>query len=145
MSSEAAAPAVAEITLEPAAKGTERVLVVDDEPGVRRLLTRLLSANGYTVFEADSGEAALALMSAAVPQVDLVVTDIVMPGMTGTRLAEEIERRWPSVRLLFVTGHTQSAALGPSAITSRIPVLGKPFTPARIAGAVRETFDSTPR
>jgi signal transduction histidine kinase len=144
VSSEAAAPAVPEITLEPAAKGTERVLVVDDEPGVRRLLTRLLSANGYTVFEADSGEAALALMSAAVPQVDLVVTDIVMPGMTGTRLAEEIERRWPRVRLLFVTGHTQSAALGPSAITSRIPVLGKPFTPARIAGAVRETFDSTP-
>ena len=109
LAADGAATSVSDAEAEPTSQGTERVLVVDDEPGVRRLLTRLLSARGYTVLEADSGAAAVAVMETAAPQVELVVTDIVMPGMSGRRLAAEIERRWPRVRLLFVTGHAQSA------------------------------------
>jgi len=121
--------------------GSERVLIVDDEPGVRRLMTRLLRVRGYAVHDAEDGPSALQFLEATDRPVDLVVTDVVMPGMSGIRLAEAIESRWPEMKLLFVTGYADRQTLGSIEATSR-PVLCKPFTPAVMAATVRAVLES---
>jgi signal transduction histidine kinase/CheY-like chemotaxis protein len=125
---------------ERAAGGDERVLVVDDEPAVRRLLARILRSRGYDVFETEDAHSALALMSSANRPMDLVVTDIVMPSMSGVRLAEQIRAQWPEVKILFVSGFPSSNAL-PASDMSSIALLGKPFTPDQIEAKVRELLD----
>jgi hypothetical protein len=125
---------------ERAAGGEERVLVVDDEPAVRRLLARILRSRGYDVFETEDAHSALALLSTTNRPMDLVVTDIVMPSMSGVRLAEQIRAQWPSVKILFVSGFPTSEAL-PASEMSSIPLLGKPFTPDEIETKVRELLD----
>ncbi|HEX5110691.1 MAG TPA: response regulator [Vicinamibacterales bacterium] len=121
-------------------KGTERVLVVDDEPGVRRLMSRLLKVRGYVVHDTQDGPSALQYLETADCLVDLVVTDVVMPGMSGIRLAEAIAARWPQVKLLFVTGYADGETLGSIEATSR-PVLCKPFAPAVMAATVRAILE----
>jgi signal transduction histidine kinase/ActR/RegA family two-component response regulator len=121
--------------------GDERVLVVDDEPAVRRLLARILRSRGYDVFETEDAHSALAFMGSATRQMDLVVTDIVMPAMSGVRLAEQIRSQWPAVKVLFVSGFPASEALPASEMPS-IPILGKPFTPDQIEAKVRELLDT---
>ena len=90
------------------------------------------------------GAAALELMRTGDPRPAVVIADIVMPGMNGTRLAEEIEQQWPDTRMLFVSGFASSASVRASSVVSRIPVLQKPFTPANITDAVRELLDGDP-
>ena len=125
---------------ERAAGGEERVLVVDDEPAVRRLLARILRSRGYDVFETEDAQSALAFLSSATRPMDLVVTDIVMPSMSGVRLAELIRAKWPSVKILFVSGFPAADALSASEIPS-MALLGKPFTPDEIEAKVRELLD----
>jgi two-component system cell cycle sensor histidine kinase/response regulator CckA len=127
---------------ERAAGGEERVLVVDDEPVVRRLLARILRSRGYDVFETEDAQSALAFMSSANRQMDLVVTDIVMPTASGAGLAEQIKARWPAVKILFVSGFPTTDAL-PASEMSSIPLLGKPFTPDQLEAKVREVLDSS--
>ena len=134
------APVAPEATLEPARGGAESILVVDDEPGVRKLLARILRTRGYTVHEAQDGASALAFLEGSAGTIQLVVSDIVMPGMSGTKLADEIHSRWPTLKLMFVSGYPQDAALQ-SGAAAGVPVLGKPFTPARIASMVRDLLD----
>jgi CheY-like chemotaxis protein len=121
-------------------RGSERVLVVDDEPGVRRLMARLLRVRGYAVADSEDAAAALAYLESLDHPVDLVVTDIVMPGMSGIRLAEEIEARWPRVKVLLVTGYAEGEALRSTRTQSR-PLLPKPFTPSAMAAAVRDVLE----
>jgi len=121
--------------------GDERVLVVDDEPGVRKLVARILRSHGYDVFETEDGPSALALLGSAKRQMNLVVTDIVMPKMSGTQLAEEIQSRWPDMKVLFVSGFPR----GETQLGSRLahmPILHKPFTSQQIEKAVRDLLDS---
>jgi signal transduction histidine kinase/CheY-like chemotaxis protein len=124
---------------ERAAGGHERVLVVDDEPAVRRLLARILRSRGYDVFETEDAQSALAFMGSATRPMDLVVTDIVMPAMSGVRFAEQIRSQWPAVRILFVSGFPTTDATASE--MSSIPLLGKPFTPEQIEAKVREVLD----
>jgi len=133
-------PAPVEAAPEPARGGAERILVVDDEPGVRKLLARILRTRGYTVHEAEDGASALTFLDKSAADIDLVVTDIVMPGMSGTKLAEEINARWGDMKIMFVSGYPQGAALA-TGLAARIPVLGKPFTPEALATKVREILD----
>jgi two-component system, cell cycle sensor histidine kinase and response regulator CckA len=123
------------------AGGDERVLVVDDEPGVRKLLARILRSRGYDVFETEDAASALALLNSANRQMDLVVTDLVMPKMSGARLAEEIQTRWPAVKLLFVSGFPSGDAPQVDALVARVPVLHKPFTSQQIEKTVRDVLD----
>jgi signal transduction histidine kinase/ActR/RegA family two-component response regulator len=123
--------------------GDERILVVDDEPGVRKLVARILRARGYDVFETEDGPSALALLTNAERKMDLVITDLVMPKMSGTRLAEEIRAQWPAVKLLFVSGFPRGDARQSSAAVTDVPVLHKPFTPQQIEKVVRELLDAT--
>jgi CheY-like chemotaxis protein len=136
---------------EAARGGNERVLVVDDEPGVRKLVARILRSRGYDVFETEDGPSALALLSSTNRQMDLVVTDLVMPNMSGTRLGEEIQTRWPAIKLLFVSGFAPSApsirgvppgeVQQPDSPVASVPVLHKPFTSQQIEKAVRDLLD----
>ena len=127
---------------ETARGGDERVLVVDDEPGVRKLLARILRGQGYDVFETEDGASALALLNSTNRQMDLVVTDLVMPKMSGTRLAEEIQTRWPAVKLLFVSGFPRGDSRQASALVANVPVLHKPFTSHQIEKTVRDVLDA---
>jgi signal transduction histidine kinase len=122
--------------------GDERVLVVDDEPGVRKLLARILRQQGYDVFETEDGASALALLNSTNRQMDLVVTDLVMPKMSGTRLAEEIQTRWPAVKLLFVSGFPRGDSRQASELVTNVPVLHKPFTSREIEKTVRDVLDA---
>ena len=120
------------------------ILVVDDEIPVRRWVSRILRARGYDVIDAEDGAAALALMRNAPRRPHLVMTDIVMPGVNGTRLAEDIERHWPGTRLLFVSGFAGSTSVRVSTILARVPVLQKPFTPEQVISAVRDALEEPP-
>jgi|GEM_PF-1418745 len=90
----------------------ERVLVVDDEEGVRMVIAGMLRQGGYHVETAACGEEALRVVAAADPPMDLVVSDLMMPGMSGVELAKALRERWPGLRILFVSGYSaQSAGL----------------------------------
>jgi two-component system cell cycle sensor histidine kinase/response regulator CckA len=127
---------------ETARGGDDRELVVDDEPGVRKLLARILRGQGYDVFETEDGASALALLNSTNRQMDLVVTDLVMPKMSGARLAEEIQTRWPAVKLLFVSGFPRGDSRQASELVANVPVLHKPFTSRQIEKTVRDVLDA---
>lgn len=118
--------------------GSERILLVEDEDSVRRLGRRVLELHGYRVIDAVDAVAALKL--ADENEIDLVLTDVMMPGMLGPALAAELRRRKPGLPVLFMSGHSaeivRDGLLDPSTA-----FLAKPFTPAQLAEKVRETLD----
>ncbi len=137
-----AAPA-ATATAPPAAwpRGTETVLVVEDEPEVRALARRILELSGYTVLEAGNGREALALARGLAAPLPLLLTDVVMPEMGGPELARALGELWPGLKVLFMSGYSEGPLgsrflAGPAA-----PLLKKPFSPAQLAGAVRALLD----
>ncbi len=111
-------------------QGKERVLVVDDEANVRDFARSVLSRNGYEVLEAADGLEALNLMEQLSGQVEVVVTDIKMPGMDGFALADKICSAYPDVRLLFMSGYVSTPA-------RKKPFLPKPFLPAALLKAIQ--------
>jgi signal transduction histidine kinase/CheY-like chemotaxis protein len=118
------------------ARGT--VLVAEDEPAIRKLVCRALLAEGYAVYDAGDGEAALEL--AATAAFDLLITDMVMPKMTGALLAEKVRQLHPSIRVLFVSGYPlRGNAPGPAQWDARA-VLAKPFSAAALLTAVHAAF-----
>ena len=123
------------------AGGREHVLVVDDETNVRKSLTRVLQARGYRVSAAEDAATALALMADEAKRPALVITDIIMPGVTGTQLAETIEREWPSTRLLLMSRFAGSASVRTAPVVARVPLIEKPFTPDALAARVRAVLD----
>jgi signal transduction histidine kinase/ActR/RegA family two-component response regulator len=134
-----AAPAAAR-----AARGTERVLVVEDDAPVREVTVRALRAGGYHVLVAASGREALALGPAALDGLDLVVTDVVMPGLDGRTMADELRRRRPALRVLYVSGYTEDAVIACGVLSSGMGFLAKPFTPAALLARVRAVLDASP-
>ena len=118
-----------------AAPGTGVVLVVEDDEVVLRLVARELARRGYTVLPAEDGRAAIEMAEAHGSPIDLLLTDIVMPRMSGTDLAATLVARQPDLRVVYMTGHPDRAAIeaGPAAG----PVLMKPFTPQDLAASVR--------
>ena len=117
----------------------QTLLLADDEEGVRSLLAAVLRRAGFEVLEASNGEEALALSRGHEGAIDLLVTDIVMPGMDGRRLAEQLRRERPETSVLFVSGYTSDAAAG----RLRGPdssFLAKPFTPAELLRKVQSSL-----
>jgi signal transduction histidine kinase/CheY-like chemotaxis protein len=121
--------------------GEETVLVVEDDAAVREVTVRALRAGGYRVLEAPGGDAALALAATARPPVRLLVTDVVMPGMSGRQVAEALQARVPGLRVLFVSGYTQNTIVHHGVLDSGIEFLSKPFTPAALLARVRQVLD----
>ena len=128
----------------PAPTGTETVLVVEDEAIVRRLAVLGLRAQGYTVIEASSGAEALEIVGRVANQLDLVVSDVVMPGISGPELVKRLAVVAPGVRCLLVSGHAEAAVLPDGLTGIGASFLPKPFTPERLARKVRDVLDSPP-
>jgi PAS domain S-box-containing protein len=128
--------------LPPLHPGNETVLLVEDEPEVRSLVQRILKTQGYTVVTAANPDEALAISREFKGRIELMVTDVVMPGMSGLQLAERLLPTRPDMRVLFVSGYTDDA-MGPLGILEPGKAfLQKPFTPAALARKVREVLDA---
>jgi CheY-like chemotaxis protein len=122
-------------------KGSETVLLVDDEEGVRKLVCAVLQSSGYSVIEASSGQSALAAFEKNAHKIDLVLTDVVMPQMDGFELVQRLVEKSPDVKILFMSGYRDSP-IGNSTTNPNRPFLHKPFTPDVLLARVREILDT---
>jgi len=111
--------------------------VVEDEPVVRSLAQRGLEAAGYRVYQAPNGAAALQFLATEAADVDLVLTDVVMPNMNGQQLAEAIKQRYPGLPVLFMSGYGGDDILRRGLMTADAPFVQKPFTLDILARAVQ--------
>jgi two-component system cell cycle sensor histidine kinase/response regulator CckA len=126
-------------------RGSEVILVVEDEHAVRALIRDVLQPLGYKVLEAPNGIEALALALAERHKepISLVLTDVVMPGMSGRELADRLMLLRPKTKVLFMSGYPDDAAFQHSVVPSGVPLLQKPFTSDALARKVREVLDAT--
>jgi len=131
-----------EVTAQPPApNGRETVLVVEDEAMLRRLVCTVLQAGGYEVFSAADGEEALQLCRERGAGIDLLLTDIVMPGRSGPEVAALLSTCCPRIRVLYMSGYTDDAMVRLDVHTSEVHFIQKPFSPAELAHQVREILD----
>src|SRR5947208_2923493 len=124
-----------------AARGTETVLVVEDEAPVRSVARQVLERNGYTVLEAPSAEAALDIATRYSGTIHLLLTDVVMPGLNGRELASRLADLRPDARVIFMSGYTDDAVTRHGVLEPGSAYVQKPFTPDAIARRVREVLD----
>jgi CheY-like chemotaxis protein len=125
-----------------AAANGETVLVVEDNPEVRRLTVRRLELLGFRTLQADTGPAALALLEAG-EKIDLIFSDVVMPGgMTGYELAQHAKRRLSAVKVLLTSGYDAEAASAQDTTGTELKVLRKPYKQADLARAVHEILEN---
>ncbi len=124
------------------AAGKETVLVVEDEASIRFVARRVLERSGYTVLEADSGPAALALLAEHKGALDLVLSDLVMPGMTGIELAEELRKTRPSLKLLFTSGYSADVVSDRFRPDGDWNFISKPYGVRDLIQEVRRVLDS---
>ena len=124
--------------------GSETVLLVEDEEVVRNLARRILRDSGYRVIEAGSGEEALHLAGEHAGRIDLLLTDVVMPGMNGRELADRLVEIRPGTRVVFMSGYTEDVILQ-RGVSGERAFLAKPFTPPMLARSVREALDAPAR
>ena len=125
-----------------AATGSETLLLVEDEDAVRRVGARMLESLGYRVLSAPHAAKALEIAEELQGRIDLLVTDVIMPGMHGRELAEVMHGKWPAIRVLFVSGYTDDMALLRQLRGSQVAFLQKPFTTAALGEAVRNALDA---
>jgi PAS domain S-box-containing protein len=117
--------------------GRETILVVEDEPMVRELARQSLEQLGYSVLEADSGDAALAIIERRRPAVDLVVSDVVMPGLSARALAEAVGRLDPSIPLLYMSGYPGEEVVRRGLLSPGAPLIQKPFSEEELDRSIR--------
>ena len=122
-------------------RGTETVLLAEDEQGVRSLAKIVLEAQGYTVLEAQNGGEALLLCERNEGKIHLLVSDVVMPQMSGPQLAERLSRLQPDMKVLYLSGYTDDAIVHHGVLNADTPFLQKPFSPQALARKVREVLE----
>jgi CheY-like chemotaxis protein len=121
--------------------GTETVLVVEDEDAVRKLAERMLKKAGYRVLDAANGGEALLLCEKRGGEIDLLLTDVVMPQMSGRELAERLAELCPKLRTLYMSGYTDNAILHHGVLDPGTRFISKPFSAADLTRKVREVLD----
>jgi CheY-like chemotaxis protein len=129
-----AVPAPARVQL----RGTGTVLLVEDDPAVRGMIHRVLDRSGYVVIEADDGEQALRLAAAHHGPIDLMLTDVVMPGMSGRELARHLAPLRPETRVLYASGYTDDAIAHHGVLEAGMNLIEKPFSPDALIRRVQE-------
>jgi DNA-binding NtrC family response regulator len=122
-------------------RGTETVLLVEDEPLVREIAKSALSDQGYLVLEAEHGEVALRVAAAHDAEIALVLTDVVMPKMGGRELVEQLRKVRPGIRVLYMSGYTAASIDEQDVVEPGTSFLRKPFALAEMLGKVREALD----
>jgi CheY-like chemotaxis protein len=123
--------------------GTETILLVEDNAGLRKLATRFLEPAGYTVLGADTGEEALLVLARHAAPVHLLLTDVVMPGMSGRDLVELLARTHPGMKVLYMSGYTSDTVVRHGVLEEKVSFINKPFNAAALLQKVREVLDST--
>lgn len=132
---------LAEAPMEESPGGTETVLLVEDEPAVRELATRSLRDRGYEVLVAESGEVALELCGRHAGAIHLLLTDVVMPMMSGQQVVEKVAELRPATKVLFMSGWTDTAVVRHGVLQPGTPFLQKPFMPSALLRKVRAVLD----
>ena len=121
--------------------GSETVLLAEDEEQVRKITTLLLETLGYRVLEAESGQEALRLFEASREKIDLLMTDVVMPDLSGREVAEALRARNPGLKVLFQSGYVDDTVVRWGILHAEVDFLKKPFTLDVLAKKVREMLD----
>ena len=126
-------------------RGNETILVAEDEPALRELVVEILQFHGYRVHSASSGGHALEVWARYREDIDLLVTDMVMPGMSGSQLAERLKKEEPTLRVIYTSGYSPGMAGKDLALLEGFNFLPKPYPPSKLAKLVRECLDAPER
>jgi len=124
-------------------RGTETVLLVEDEPMVRNYARHILQANGYTVLEASGGQEALDAAQQHKGPIHIMVTDVVMPGMNGREAADRLAPLRPDMKVLYISGYTEDQIVH-YGVLEGVAFLQKPFSRAALLNKVREVLNLAP-
>jgi CheY-like chemotaxis protein len=122
------------------ARGEGTILLAEDDDAVRAIARETLERAGYRVLAAQDGSRAIGLADAHAGPIDLLLTDVVMPGMNGRELAQTLGARHPGLRVLFASGYADNVLLDQNALAPGVALLDKPFTPAELAAKVRDVL-----
>ena len=140
---DAPAEGVAVTAVAPVGRGTETVLLAEDAAAVRAVARQVLERQGYTVLEAPDGELALHLAQRHSGPIHLLLTDVVMPGMSGRQLADRLAPARPDMKVLYASGYTDDSVVRHGVLEEGTAYLQKPFTPESLARKVRDVLDSS--
>jgi CheY-like chemotaxis protein len=136
------APAAPAEPISAANRGNETVLLVDDDDQVRAVACNILRRNGYVVLEASNGGEALMISEQHTAKIHLLLTDVVLPRMSGRQIAERVTKARPAIKVLFMSGYTDDAILQHGILESDVAYLQKPLTPDMLARKVRAVLDA---
>jgi len=129
----------------PRVSGDETVLLVEDEADVRKLVRGILEDHGYRVLEAESGAQALDMVARHDGRIDLLLTDVVMPHMSGREVAEAMATSRPETKVLYLSGYTDHVVVDRGVLSAGARFLQKPFSPEALARKIREVLDDQSR
>jgi two-component system cell cycle sensor histidine kinase/response regulator CckA len=124
-------------------RGIETILIVEDEEVVREMAAKVLKKNGYKVIAAVTGGDALLQCQKMKEPVDMVLTDVIMPGISGPEFADELRKLWPDIKVLFMSGYTADAIMNQKTLEPGTPFIGKPFRMAELLKKVRDVLTSS--
>jgi len=122
--------------------GTETILLVEDEPQLRELTRMALASRGYSVVEAANPDEAERLSEKYGAKIHLLLTDVIMPGISGRELAKRVSARHPAMRVLYMSGYTYNVIAQGGTLERGVAFLQKPFTPSALIEKVREVLDA---
>ena len=121
-------------------KGAETILVADDETSIRKLVRDSLEPLGYKILEASDGKEALEIFRRGEPQIDMLLTDVIMPKMTGKKLAEILLAEKPGFKVLYMSGYTDDVIANQGVLDEDIEFINKPLVPSLLTKKIREVL-----
>jgi CheY-like chemotaxis protein len=125
-------------------RGSETIMLVEDEPNVRNMIVEVLSGLGYTLIEAEDGKEAIELFEKYHGKIHLLLTDVIMPKISGSELAQKITGKYPDVKVLYMSGYTEDAIIQHGVLKEGVKFLQKPVSSHTLAIAVRSLLDGAP-